>query len=139
MDPRLQYEKLVTYLRNRVGFSEQEISIKYLSGESAYRTPITNQYVKLIVDSASKIFNGVVLNLSSSGTGPMYLFKEILDVDSICIGSTTLPNKMHSPNEFTNLDLLHKGTNCFIEIIKNFARISNAGKSNQKNSPSGTF
>lgn len=123
MDPKIQFEKLVKYLRTR-GFSEKEISIKYLSGEPAYRTPIDNQYLKLIVDSASKIFNGVILNLSSSGTGPMYIFKEILDVDSICIGSTTLPNKMHSPNEFTNLDLLHKGTNCFIEIIKNFASTS---------------
>ena len=121
MNPKIQFERLTKFLRTR-GFSEKETSIKYLSGEPAYRTPIGNQYVRLIVTSASKIFNGVILNLSSSGTGPMYLFKDILHVDSICIGSTTLPNKMHSPNEFTNLDLLHKGTNCFIEIIENFAR-----------------
>lgn len=121
MDPKIQFERLVNYLRAK-GFSEQEVSVKYLSGEPAYRTPVDNQYVKLVVNSASKIFSGVILNLSSSGTGPMYVFKDILGVDSICIGSTILPNKMHSPNEFTNLDLLHKGTNCFIEIINNFSK-----------------
>lgn len=135
MDPRIQFERLLKYLRTTRCFSENEVSVKYLSGEPAYRTPIDNQYVKLVVDSASKIFNGVVLNLSSAGTGPMYAFKEILNVDSICIGSTTLPNKMHSPNEYTNLDLLHKGTNCFIEIIKNFANITtrNTGQSRYYN------
>ncbi|HEU5120799.1 MAG TPA: M20/M25/M40 family metallo-hydrolase, partial [Candidatus Nitrosocosmicus sp.] len=125
MSPKIQFKRLIKFLKTR-GFSDQEVSIKYLSGEPAYRTPIDNKYVRLIVASASKIFNGVTLNLSSSGTGPMYMFKEILNVDSICIGSTILPNKMHSPNEFTNLDLLHKGTNCFIEIIGNFARFPNS-------------
>lgn len=121
MDPKIQFNKLVKYLRSK-GYSEKDVTINYLSGEPAFRTPLNNQYVKLIVDSASKIFNGVVLNVSSSGTGPMYVFKDILNVDSICIGSTILPNKMHSPNEFTNLDLLEKGTMCFKEIIKNFSR-----------------
>ncbi len=120
MNPKVQFDKLVSYLRKN-GFVGDEISIKFINGEPAYRTPLNNPYVKLIVDSASKIFNGVVLNISSSGTGPMYVFKELLNVDSICIGSTILPNKMHSPNEFTDLRLLNKGTNSFIEIIKNFS------------------
>jgi len=50
------------------------------------------------------------------------LFRKYLSVDSICIGSTTLPNKMHSPNEFTNIDLLNKTTKCFIEIIKDISK-----------------
>ncbi len=131
MDPKIQFERLINYLRAK-GFSEQEVSIKYLSGEPAYRTPVDSQYVKLVVNSASKIFSGVILNLSSSGTGPMYVFKDILGVDSICIGSTVLPNKMHSPNEFTNLDLLHKGTNCFIEIINNFSKFPGNKSSEEK-------
>ena len=121
MDPMIQFNKLVKYLRSK-GYSEKDVTINYLSGEPAFRTPLSNGFVKLIVESASKIFNGVILNISSSGTGPMYVFKEILNIDSICIGSTILPNKMHSPNEFTNLDLLKKGTQCFIEIIKNFSK-----------------
>ena len=124
MDPEKQFDRLVKYLRSK-GYSENEVTINYLSGEPAFRTPLDNKYVKVIVESASKIFNGVVLNMSSSGTGPMYVFKDILDVDSICVGSTILPNKMHSPNEFTNLDLLKKGTRCFIEIINNFSRNKN--------------
>ena len=52
----------------------------------------------------------------------MYSFKKLLSVDSICIGSTILPNKMHSPNEFTNIDLLNKSTKCFIELIKEISK-----------------
>lgn len=122
MNPQKQFEKLVSFIRS-LGYSQEQVSIKYLSGEPAYKTPIDNPYVKMVVESASKIFNGIILNISSPGTGPMYLFKEILNVDSICIGSTILPNKLHSPNEYAELDLLNKGTKCFIEIIKNFTSV----------------
>lgn len=122
MDPHKQFEKLVQYLQEK-GYSQSEVDVKYISGEPAYKTPIDSPYVKIIVDSASKVFSGIVLNISSPGTGPMFIFKEILDVDSICIGSTIIPNKMHSPNEFTELNLLNKGTKCFIEIIKKFATL----------------
>jgi acetylornithine deacetylase/succinyl-diaminopimelate desuccinylase-like protein len=122
MNPQKQFEKLVAFIRS-LGYSQEQVSVKYLSGEPAYKTPIDNPYVKMIVQSASKIFNGIVLNISSPGTGPMYLFKELLNVDSICIGSTMLPNRMHSPNEYMEVDLLNKGTKCFIEIIRNFSSL----------------
>jgi len=120
MDPKLQFNKLISYLRSK-GYSEDDLQITFLSGEPAYRTPLENPYVNLAICAAKKIFNDVILNISSPGTGPMYAFKKFLNVDSICIGSTILPNKMHSPNEFTNIDLLNKATKCFIEIIKEFS------------------
>ncbi len=121
MDPKFQFNKLVRYLRSK-GYSEEELKISFVSGEAAYRTPMENKYVNIVVDAAKKVFNDVILNISSPGTGPVYVFKKILGVDSICIGNTILPNKMHSPNEFTNIDLLNKGTKCFIEIIKSIAK-----------------
>ena len=98
------------------------LKITFLSGEPAYRTPLNNAYVNLVINAAKKIFSDVILNISSPGTGPMYMFKKFLSVDSICIGSTIIPNKMHSPNEFTNIDLLNKTTKCFIEIIKEISK-----------------
>jgi len=121
MNPESQFNKLVSYLRSK-GYSKHELEITFLSGEPAYRTPLNNPYVNLVINAAKKIFNDVILNISSPGTGPMYMFKKYLSVDSICIGSTILPNKMHSPNEFTNIDLLNKTTKCFIEIIKEISR-----------------
>jgi acetylornithine deacetylase/succinyl-diaminopimelate desuccinylase-like protein len=121
MNPESQFNKLVSYLRSK-GYPEDELEINFLSGEPAYRTPLNNPYVNLVINSAKKIFSDVILNISSPGTGPMYMFKKYLSVDSICIGSTILPNKMHSPNEFTNIDLLNKTTKCFIEIIKDISR-----------------
>lgn len=121
MNPKSQFNKLVIYLRSK-GYSEEELKITFMSGEPGYRTPLNNEYVSLVVRAAKKIFNDVILNISSPGTGPMYMFKKFLSVDSICIGSTILPNKMHSPNEFTNIDLLNKATKCFIEIIKEISK-----------------
>lgn len=122
MDPYYQYEKLVKYLRSK-GFSENDLKIKYITGEPAYKTPLENPYLYSIVEAAKHVFDDIILNISSPGTGPMYLFKKYLQVDSICIGSTILPNKMHSPNEFTNIDLLNKGTKCFIEIINQISQM----------------
>lgn len=121
MDPKTQFNKLVSFLRAK-GYSEEELKITFLSGEPAYRTPLDNEYVNLVISAAKRIFNDVILNISSPGSGPMYSFKKFLSVDSICIGSTILPNKMHSPNEFTNIDLLNKATKCFIEIIKEISK-----------------
>jgi len=121
MDPQTQFKRLVSYIRSK-NYKEKDVKVTFVSGEPAYRTPLDNEYVDLIVEAAKKIFSGVILNISSPGTGPMYLFRKYLSVDSICIGSTTLPNKMHSPNEFTNIDLLNKTTKCFIEIIKDISK-----------------
>nr|MBA3284103.1 M20/M25/M40 family metallo-hydrolase [Nitrosopumilus sp.] len=121
MNPKTQFNKLVSYLRSR-GYSEDQLEISFISGEPGYRTPLVNEYVALVVDAAKKVFSDVILNVSSPGTGPMYSFKNLLNVDSICIGSTVLLNKMHSPNEFTNIDLLNKATKCFIEIIRRMAQ-----------------
>ncbi|MGN6708528.1 MAG: M20/M25/M40 family metallo-hydrolase [Candidatus Nitrosocosmicus sp.] len=121
MDPKTQYNRLVSYIRSK-GYSDKDVKISFVSGEPAYRTPIGNEYINLVAEAAKKIFQDVIINISSPGTGPMYLFKEYLSVDSICIGSTILPNKMHSPNEFTNIDLLNKTTRCFIEIIKDLSK-----------------
>jgi di/tripeptidase len=126
MDPTTQFNRLVSYLRSK-NYSERDVKISFISGEPAYRTPLENEYVNLVADAAKKIFKDVIINISSPGTGPMYLFKKYLFVDSICIGSTVLPNKMHSPNEFTNIDLLNKTTRCFIEIIKDMSRKKTAG------------
>lgn len=121
MNPKTQFNKLVSYIRSK-GYSEEQLEISFISGEPGYRTPLNNEYVDLVVDAAKKVFSDVILNISSPGTGPMYSFKNLLNVDSICIGSTVLLNKMHSPNEFTNIDLLNKATKCFIEIIRKMAQ-----------------
>ncbi len=123
MNPKTQFNKLVSYIRSK-GYSEEQLEISFISGEPGYRTPLNNEYVDLVVDAAKKVFSDVILNISSPGTGPMYSFKNLLNVDSICIGSTVLLNKMHSPNEFTNIDLLNKATKCFIEIIRKMAQYS---------------
>jgi acetylornithine deacetylase/succinyl-diaminopimelate desuccinylase-like protein len=120
MNPKIQFNKLISCLRSN-GYSEDELEISFISGEPGYRTSLDNEYVDSVVNAANKVFNGVILNISSPGTGPMYSFKNLLNVDSICIGSTILLNKMHSPNEFTNIDLLNKATKCFIEIISNMS------------------
>jgi acetylornithine deacetylase/succinyl-diaminopimelate desuccinylase-like protein len=64
------------------------------------------------------------LSISSAGTGPMHAFTNILNAPAIAIGSTYVFSRIHSPNEFTRIDLLKKATKCMCLILDNFARSS---------------
>jgi acetylornithine deacetylase/succinyl-diaminopimelate desuccinylase-like protein len=52
----------------------------------------------------------------------MHAFINILKAPAIAIGSTHVFSRIHSPNEFTRIDLLKKATKCMCLILDNFAR-----------------
>lgn len=119
MDPKLQFERLKKHLEDN-GFGD--IQITNIHGESSGRTEINNPYVKLIQESANKIFGDSIISISSAGTGPMYDFINILKVPCISIGGTYIFSRIHSPNEYARIDLLEKTTKCIITIINNISK-----------------
>ena len=119
MDPKLQFERLKKHLQDN-GFGD--IQITNIHGESSGRTEINNPYVKLIQESANKIFGDSIISISSAGTGPMYDFINILKVPCISIGGTYIFSRIHSPNEYARIDLLEKTTKCIITIINNISK-----------------
>ena len=117
MVPKKQLSRLKKHLKSK-GFGD--IKVKVYHGEAAARTEPTLPFVSQIKKSADEIFGSSILNISNAGTGPMYSFTKVLDVPCISIGSTYLFARIHSPNEFTRIDLLQKTTKCICQILERF-------------------
>jgi len=119
MDPKKQVLRLKKHLKSK-GFSD--VGIKVYHGEAAARTNSSHPFVTQVKDAAGKSFGKSILNVSNAGTGPMYPFVEILKAPCISIGSTYMFSRIHSPNEFTRIDLLKKTTKCMYLIMENFGK-----------------
>ena len=117
MDPKKQITRLKKHLKQK-GFGD--IKIKVYHGEAAARTNPEEPFVKNVKTSADKIYGKSIVNVSNAGTGPMHSFVKYLKVPCISIGSTYIFAKIHSPNEFTRIDLLKKTTKCICLIMKKF-------------------
>ena len=117
MVPKKQVARLKKHLIKK-GFGD--IKIKVYHGEAAARTNPDEPFVKNVQASADQIFGKSIVNVSNAGTGPMHSFVKFLKAPCISIGSTYIFSKIHSPNEFTRIDLLKKTTKCICLIIKKF-------------------
>jgi acetylornithine deacetylase/succinyl-diaminopimelate desuccinylase-like protein len=120
MDPKVQFERLKAHL-DKHGFSD--IEIKFMEGEAASRTPVNDKFVKLVERCAVEEYGQAVTSVSSAGTGPMYYFVQILHCPCVSVGGTHKYSKIHSPNEFSRIDLLQKTTKLIGRILENFSSI----------------
>jgi acetylornithine deacetylase/succinyl-diaminopimelate desuccinylase-like protein len=118
MIPEMQLERLKAHLKEK-GF--EDIEVKFIHGEAAARTSISNPFVEQVVQAANETFGSSVISVSSAGTGPMYPFVKFLQAPCISVGSTYMFARIHSPNEFARIDLLNKTTKCIGRIIEKFA------------------
>ena len=119
MDPSKQVARLRKHLKKN-GFGD--IKIKVYHGEAAARTSPNEPFAIDVKKAADEIFGNSILNISNAGTGPMYSFKKILKAPCISIGSTYMFSRIHSPNEFTRVDLLQKTTKCICQILEKFGK-----------------
>ena len=119
MDPKKQEIRLRKHLKSH-GFGD--IKIKVYHGEAAARTDSKHPFVSHVTSAASKSFGKYILSVSSAGTGPMHSFTKILNAPAIAIGSTHVFSRIHSPNEYTRIDLLKKATKCMCIILENFSK-----------------
>ncbi len=119
MNPKKQIERLKKHLKKK-GFSDIKIVVYH--GEAAARTDSSEPFVKNVQTSANNVFGKSILNVSNAGTGPMHSFVKFLKAPCISIGSTYIFSKIHSPNEFTRIDLLQKTTKCMCQILEKFGK-----------------
>ncbi|HEY8140702.1 MAG TPA: M20/M25/M40 family metallo-hydrolase [Nitrososphaera sp.] len=118
MIPEKQLDRLRKHL-NEHGFGD--IEVKFIHGEAAARTPISDPFVRQVEQAAKETFGSAIISVSSAGTGPMYSFVKVLGAPCISVGSTYMFARIHSPNEFARIDLLNKTTKCIGRIIEKFA------------------
>jgi len=117
MNPKKQFELLRKH-PDKHGFTDIEVT--FVEGEPASRTPVDHEFVKLIEQCAIEEYGEAITSVSSAGTGPMSYFAEILDVPCVSVGSTYKYSRIHSPNEFTRIDLLKKTIKCIGRVIEKF-------------------
>jgi acetylornithine deacetylase/succinyl-diaminopimelate desuccinylase-like protein len=121
MQPQKQFERLKNHLKQH-GFGN--IYLRYIHGVSASRTSHTHPFVKIVRNSAERIFGAkAIVNLSSAGSGPMNTFVEVLKCPCIAVGCTSIFANIHSYDEHARIDLLNKGTKCFTSLIKNVSLV----------------
>ncbi len=118
MVPEKQLERLKKHLKDN-GF--ENIEVRFIHGEAAARTPISDQFVAHVEHAAKEAFGSAIISVSSAGTGPMYSFVKVLQAPCISIGSTYMFARIHSPNEFARIDLLNKTTKCIGSIMEKFS------------------
>jgi len=119
MDPKKQAQRLKDYLQSK-GFSD--VKIKIFHGEAASRTNPFDPFVSKIQQAAEGSFGTSILNVSNAGTGPMHSFHKYLKAPCVSIGSTYMFSRIHSPNEYTRVDLLKKTTKCICLIMDKFGQ-----------------
>lgn len=119
MDPKKQSLRLKRHLKSK-GYGD--VSIKIFHGEAAARTNPSDPFVFKVKEAADQSFGKSILNVSNAGTGPMHSFVNVLNAPCISIGSTYMFARIHSPNEFTRIDLLKKTTKCICLIMEKFGK-----------------
>ncbi len=109
------FEKLVTHLRKRE-FGEIE-AIKHGSTEPT-RTPVTDPFVKIVTKAAEKIYKKkTIVFPTSAGSGPMHLFRNLLNCPVVSAGCSHADAKVHAPNENITVDGFIKGTKFMATIM----------------------
>ena len=117
-EPADLYAKLVAYLKAN-GFGDVEIALETM--EPAARTSYRSEFAQAAIKGAKEVFQKEpVLELSSAGTGPLYIFTRRYGVAGLDIGVSSIDSAPHSPNESLRLDFLEKGMLWLGQTMENF-------------------
>ncbi|QQG48820.1 MAG: M20/M25/M40 family metallo-hydrolase [archaeon] len=118
-DPADLWKKMRKYIDDK-GFSDVEMQLE--SMEPAARTSYKDPFAQAAIRAASKVYGKEpVVELSSPGTGPLYIFTRTYGMPSVDIGVSAEDSAIHAPNENLRLDLLHKGILWIAETVEQFA------------------
>ena len=100
-----------------------DITVREYGMEEAARTPPNDPFVKAAIKAAEQEYpKPPVVSISSSGTGPMYLFTRDLKAPCICVGVGYPYSRGHSPNENIRIQDFVKGTRWLARTINNFVK-----------------
>ncbi len=117
-DPEELYGRLLSYLREK-GYGDVEVVRETM--EPAARTSYKSDLAQASIKGAKEIFQkDPVIELSSAGTGPLYVFTRRYGVPALEIGVSPIDSALHSPNENIRLDYLEKGMLWLGQTVENY-------------------
>ena len=113
------FKKLVKHLKEK-GFSDIR-TIQYGSTEPT-KTPATDPFVEVVATAAEKVYmKKAVVYPTSAGSGPMHLFRNMLECPVVSAGCSHADAKGHAPNENITIDGFIKGTKFMATIMNDLA------------------
>ncbi|HUI00065.1 MAG TPA: M20/M25/M40 family metallo-hydrolase [Nitrososphaerales archaeon] len=117
-EPDELYAKFVAYL-NANGFADVEIQRETM--EPAARTSYKSDLAQAAIKGAKEVFQkDPIIELSSAGTGPLYIFTRRYKVAGLDIGISPVDSALHSPNENIRLDYFERGMLWLGQTLENF-------------------
>ncbi|MGD0476771.1 MAG: M20/M25/M40 family metallo-hydrolase [Nitrososphaerales archaeon] len=118
-DPADLLKKLRQYMDAK-GFADVKIVLE--SMEPAARTSYKNPFAQAAIRTAEKFYGKKpIVELSASGTGPLYVFTRRYKMPSVEIGVSAMDGGIHAPNENLKLEYLQKGICWIAETMELFA------------------
>ncbi len=122
MDPEDILQKLRRHL-DRHGFTD--IKIAWYDGYPAAKTPVDHPFVEIVNRANLRIFgHSLIIHPTSPGSGPLYLFKDL--VPMVSIGCGDYNSRAHSPNESILLDNFLNSTKRVAVLLDEMARWDHA-------------
>ena len=117
-DPQELYAKFVAYLKAN-GFGDVEIAVETM--EPAARTSYKSDLAQAAIKGAKEVFQkDPSIEISSAGTGPLYVFTRRYGVAGLDIGISPVDSALHSPNENIRLDFFEKGMLWLGQTVENY-------------------
>ena len=119
-NPHKIFELLRTHL-DGCGFPD--IEIESMGPLWPAKTSFKEEFVTVVKESMDKVHNqNTIVYPSMSGSGPMWLFTNVLGIPTVSIGVGDAESRVHSPNESINLTDYEEGIEVIKEIIKEFKK-----------------
>jgi acetylornithine deacetylase/succinyl-diaminopimelate desuccinylase-like protein len=117
-DPAELYAKFVAYLKAN-GYADVEIAVETM--EPAARTSYKSDLAQAAIRGAKEVFKkDPAIEISSAGTGPLYIFTRRYGVAGLDIGISPVDSALHSPNENIRLDFFEKGMLWLAQTVENY-------------------
>jgi acetylornithine deacetylase/succinyl-diaminopimelate desuccinylase-like protein len=118
-DPQDLWNRMRKYL-DANGFADVEMQLE--SMEPAARTSYKDPFAQAAINAAEKVYGTKpIVELSSPGTGPLYLFTRRYNMPSADIGVSAEDGGIHAPNENLKLENLRKGMIWIAETMQLFS------------------
>ena len=117
-DPKELWDSMRKYL-DKNGFADVEMKLE--SMEPAARTSFKHPFAQAAIKAAERVYGKKpIVELSSPGTGPLYIFTRRYGMPSADIGVSAEDGGIHAPNENLKLENLRKGMIWIAETMEEF-------------------
>ncbi len=117
-DPDKLYARFVSFLEAN-GYGDVEIVREH--AEPAARTSYKSELAQAAIRGAKEVFQkDPSIEISSPGTGPLYVFTQRYGVAGLDIGISPVDSALHSPNENIRLDFLERGMLWLGRTLENY-------------------